>query len=198
MLAWAGQVGFRVASAAARRQGILVRTFSARPDVDVEGMPYVHHGDRPRYRSKNKFKSPRKRASKLFHELNEEAVATSKESNPAAWREKFRVGDAVELKLVVQGGVHANDDDGKAQELEKVRGVVLGIVNRGLGSSILLRDVVFNEPIERRIPLHSPMIKDLTVLERNFIFKGEKKVKRAKLYYLRDRNPLRKLKVTAN
>jgi ribosomal protein L19 len=45
-------------------------------------------------------------------------------------------------------------------------------------------------PIERRIPMYSPMIKEAKVLERNFIFKEKRKVKRAKLYYFRDRNPL--------
>ena len=194
MLARASQVSCRVASMAARRPGTGVRVLSTSPGVNVDTtkMPYLHHGDRPRFPSKKKFKSPRKRASKLFHELNEEAVATSKEANPVVWKEDIRVGDAVELKMVVQGGVNAKD--GEAQEFEKVRGVILGIVNRGLGSSIVIRDVVFNEPIERRIPLHSPMIKDFKVLERNFIFKGEKKVKRAKLYYFRDRNPLREYK----
>lgn len=158
--------------------------------VEPEDMPFVHHGKRPRYRDYVKFKSPRKRASKLFDELNKEAVEKSKEVNPAIWKDAFRVGDAIELRMVTQGGVHAKDGEQKSQEMEKVRGVVLGIVKRGLGSSVILRDVVYGLPVERRIPLHSPMIKEAKVLERNFIFKGKKKVKRAKLYYLRDLNPL--------
>jgi large subunit ribosomal protein L19 len=160
----------------------------ATADVVGEGdmMPYVHHGRRPRYRSYPKFKSPRKRASKLFDELNREACEKAKETNPTIWRETIRVGDSVELKMVSQGGLKESDK----QETEKIRGVVLGIFNRGLGSSVLLRDVVYGLPIERRVPLYSPMIKDAKVLERNFIFKNKKKVRRAKLYYFRDRNPL--------
>lgn len=149
-------------------------------------MPFVHFGHRPRYRDYQKFKSPRKRASKLFEELNSEACAKAKEANPKLWKESIRVGDSMELKIVSQGGLKDSDK----QEVEKIRGVVLGIVKRGLGSSMILRDVVYGLPIERRIPLYSPMIKDATVLERNFIFKGKKKVKRSKLYYFRDRNPL--------
>jgi len=42
------------------------------------------------------------------------------------------------------------------------------------------------------VPLHSPLLRSLEVLEKNFVFKGKRKVKRAKLYYLSDRNPLRK------
>jgi large subunit ribosomal protein L19 len=153
--------------------------------VAPEDMPFVHHGHRPRYRGYQKFKSPRKRASKLFEDLNKEACQKAKEGNPI-WNETIRVGDSVELKMVSQGGLKDSDK----QEVEKIRGVVLGIVKRGLGSSMILRDVVYGLPIERRIPLYSPMVKDATVLERNFIFKGKKKVKRAKLYYFRDRNPL--------
>jgi large subunit ribosomal protein L19 len=152
----------------------------------TDDMPYLHHGHRPRFRGYQKFKSPRKRASKLFEELNKEACEKAKESNPVIWQNTIRVGDSVELKMVSQGGLKETEK----QEVEKIRGVVLGIVKRGLGSSMILRDVVYGLPIERRVPLYSPMIKDCTILEKNFIFKGKKKIKRSKLYYFRDRNPL--------
>lgn len=126
----------------------------------------------------------------MLDELNKEAVEKSKAANPAIWEQSFRVGDSMELKMVSQGGVHAKEGDDKSQEIEKVRGVVLGIIKRGLASTVILRDVVFGEAMERKIPLHSPMIKEAKVLERNFIFKGKKKVKRAKLYYFRNLNPL--------
>ncbi len=43
--------------------------------------------------------------------------------------------------------------------------------------------------MERKIKLHSPMVKTLKVLEEGFVNRGKKKgkrIKRAKLYYLRD------------
>ena len=162
-----------------------VMHFSSTSTAVADDMQFVHHGHRPRYRDYVKFKSPRKRASKLFSELNDEACEKIKESNPTIWQDIIRVGDSVELRMVSQGGLKA-----EKQELEKIRGVVLGIVKRGLGSSLILRDVVYGLPIERRIPFYSPMIKEAKILERNFIFKGKKKVKRSKLYYFRDRNPL--------
>jgi large subunit ribosomal protein L19 len=178
----------------AQLPGTLVRSMSSMKIVERDDMPYLHHGERPRFRDYTKFKNPRKRASKLFGELQQEAQQKSKETHPAIWEDsvQFRVGDSIELKMVSQGGVNAKEEEGavQVQELEKIRGVVLGIVNRGLGSSVILRDVVFGEPIERKIPLYSPMIKEVKVLERNFIFKGKRKVKRAKLYYFRDLNPL--------
>eukprot|EP00533_Pseudo-nitzschia_delicatissima_P015244 CAMPEP_0197269608 /NCGR_PEP_ID=MMETSP1432-20130617/5710_1 /TAXON_ID=44447 /ORGANISM="Pseudo-nitzschia delicatissima, Strain UNC1205" /LENGTH=188 /DNA_ID=CAMNT_0042734793 /DNA_START=29 /DNA_END=595 /DNA_ORIENTATION=+ len=152
----------------------------------TEGMLFVHHGNRPRCRDYEKFRSPRKRASKLYHDLNNEACDKAKEAFPSLWQETIEVGDSVELKMVSQGGIADSDK----QELEKIRGVVLGIVHRGLGSSLVLRDVVYGLPVERRIPMYSPMIKEAKVLEKNFVFKDKKKVKRAKLYYFRDRNPL--------
>ena len=184
----------KVLSAAATRCVPRLSSATARPFVSatavaprpIEEMPFVHHGSRPRFKPAKKFKSPRKKASKLFEELNQEACEKQKQAFPQVWQEAIEVGDSLELKMVSQGGLKESDK----QELEKVRGVVLGIVNRGLGSSVVLRDVVYGLPIERRIPLYSPMIKEATILEKNFIFKQKKKVKRAKLYYFRDRNPL--------
>jgi Ribosomal protein L19 len=49
---------------------------------------------------------------------------------------------------------------------------------------------VFGVPVERRVPLHSPLVRSIKVLESNFVYKNRRKVKRAKLYFLRDRNPV--------
>jgi large subunit ribosomal protein L19 len=150
--------------------------------MDVAEMPFLHHGTRPRFRDYVKFKSPRKTASKLLHDITNEAVQKSKQARPKVWRD-FCVGDALEVKIVASGGV-------KSHSLEKIRGVVLGIYRRGLDSTVLLRDVVFGVPVERRVPLHSPLVRSIKVLESNFVYKNRRKVKRAKLYFLRDRNPL--------
>jgi large subunit ribosomal protein L19 len=145
-------------------------------------MAMMHHGKRPRFRGNPKFKSPRKRASGLLDMLNKEHVEKSIHDNPLVWKTEFRVGDAIEILYVDQGGISSNLKD-------KMRGVVLGKVNRGLNTSVYIRDVVYGEPIDRKIHLHSPLFKSLTVLEENFVFKKRKKVKRAKLYYLRERLP---------
>jgi large subunit ribosomal protein L19 len=142
---------------------------------------FTDHGTRPRYRDNPKFKSPRKRASNLLHELQSHGITISKAAKPAVWETTFRVGDAIELTL------GRNPD-----ETEKIRGVVLGRYHKGLDESVLLRDVVFGQPVERRIKMHSPLLQSVTVLEENFVYKGKRKVKRAKLYFLRDRNPVGK------
>lgn len=161
-------------------------------NIDNDMMPYIHHGKRPRFRDYKKFKSPRKRASKLMEEITTNAVEKSKLSRPKVWNTQFQVGDAIEIKM--SDCTTAGGGSTKAySRTEKVRGVVIGIYNKKLDTSILLRDVVFGQPIERRIPLHSPLLRSIKVLEKNFVFKGKRKVKRSKLYYLKDRNPLCKL-----
>lgn len=156
------------------------------PTLSLEDMPFLHHGKRPRYRDYEKFRSPRRRASKLYAEITQEAIQKSKESKPKVWNTHFRVGDAIEIEAVEEGGI-------KASATEKMRGVVLGIFRKGLDHSVLIRDVVFGEPVETRVPLHSPLLRSIKILEKNFVHKGKKKIKRAKLYYLSNRNPLGKI-----
>lgn len=145
-------------------------------------MPYLHHKKRPRFKDHVKFKSPRKRASKLFHELNNEAVEKSKTTKPAVFGVDYAVGDSIECEVIEQGGVNAT-------ELKRVRGIVIGKFNQSMDTAVLIRDVVMGTIVERRLPLHSPLLKSIKLLEKNFIYKGRRKVKRAKLYFLRDRNP---------
>lgn len=152
--------------------------------VTPEEMPFLHHRNHEE-KPKPKFKNPRKRASKLFNELKIESVQKSIEAKPAVFNTPFRVGDALEIEILEDGGV-ANSQNKKH---DKIRGVVLGRENRGLDTGIFLKDVVFGEHVERKVKLHSPMVRSLKVLEENFVHKGRKKIKRAKLYYLRERKP---------
>ncbi len=155
------------------------------PGVPPEEMPFHHFRvpfkDESTGKPKRvKFNSPRKKANKMFALIQNEAMDKAKEGNPNVHDVNFRVGDAIEMTMVAQGGVDSS-------QTEKIRGVVLGMDKRGLGTGIYLRDVVFGEPIDRKIPLYSPLLKEIKVLEENFVFKKKRKVKRAKLYYLRDR-----------
>lgn len=108
-----------------------------------------------------------------------------KEAKPSVFEAPVRVGDAVELEVISQGGVQSTN----RKNIEKMRGVVIGMASRGLATSVHIRDVVHGEPVERKIHLFSPLVKSMKVLEENFVYKGKRKVKRAKLYFLRERNP---------
>ncbi|KAL7569344.1 hypothetical protein ACA910_016886 [Epithemia clementina (nom. ined.)] len=146
---------------------------------------FLHHGTRPRFRDRNKYISPLKRANKMYELLQQEAIDRAIAQTPKVWEERFHVGDAIELEIVHQGGANTTNKADK----ELVRGVVLGIFRKRIDYSVLIRDVVQGHEIERKIPLHSPLVRSLKVLEENFVFKGKKRVKRGKLYYLSDRNP---------
>ena len=112
--------------AVAARQRSFPRSATA-ASLSPEEQAVLHHGQRPRHRDNPKFNSPRKRASKLFSDLQTEAIQKSKAAKPAVWEPAFRVGDAIELKM------------GRTPEdTEKIRGVVIGVHHKGLDESVLL------------------------------------------------------------
>jgi large subunit ribosomal protein L19 len=71
----------------------------------------------------------------------------------------------------------------------RVKGIVIARRNRGLGSNFVIRNVIGGCEVERIFPLYSPLVLDVRVLQKAFLHKGQKRVRRAKLYYLRDRPP---------
>ena len=84
----------------------------------------------------------------------------------------FAPGDTIKVIVKVT--------EGSKQRLQTYEGVVIARKNRGLNSSFIVRRISNGEGIERVFPLHSPIISSIEVVRR-----GE--VRRAKLYYLRDR-----------
>ncbi len=82
------------------------------------------------------------------------------------------VGDTVE--------VHYKIKEGEKERIQLFVGTVLAITGRGVAKSITVRRIVQGEGVERTFPLHSPRVQDVKIKRR-----GD--VRRAKLYYLRDR-----------
>jgi large subunit ribosomal protein L19 len=76
--------------------------------------------------------------------------------------------------------VHTRVVEGNRERVQPFEGVVLAHRKRGLHSAITVRKVSYGEPVERVFPLHSPRLEKLEVLRRG-------RVRRAKLYYLRER-----------
>lgn len=85
----------------------------------------------------------------------------------------FRAGDTVVVQVKVV--------EGNRQRLQAFEGVVIARRNRGLNSSFTVRKVSNGEGVERVFQTHSPIIDSIAVKRR-----GD--VRRAKLYYLRDRS----------
>ncbi|MBF2734564.1 MAG: 50S ribosomal protein L19, partial [Betaproteobacteria bacterium AqS2] len=85
----------------------------------------------------------------------------------------FGVGDTVAVSVSI--------DEGKKSRVQVFEGVVIAKRSRGLNSSFTVRKISAGEGVERTFQTFSPVIKALKVV-RN----GD--VRRAKLYYLRDRS----------
>ena len=84
----------------------------------------------------------------------------------------FKPGDTVVVQVKVV--------EGDRERVQAFEGVVIGISNRGFNSSFTVRKVSHGEGVERTFQTHSPAISDISVKRRG-------NVRRAKLYYLRDR-----------
>ena len=85
---------------------------------------------------------------------------------------EFRPGDTLKVNVkVVEGG---------RERVQAYEGVCIARSNRGVNSSFTVRKISYGEGVERIFPLYSPRIESITVVRR-----GD--VRRAKLYYLRDR-----------
>jgi large subunit ribosomal protein L19 len=77
--------------------------------------------------------------------------------------------------------VNVNVKEGDRKRLQAYEGVVIARRNRGLNSSFTVRKVSSGEGVERTFQTYSPLIASVEVKR-----KGD--VRRAKLYYLRDRS----------
>lgn len=84
----------------------------------------------------------------------------------------FRPGDTVR--------VHVRVTEGGRTRIQVFEGVVIRRRGGGLRETFTARKVSFGVGVERTFPLHSPVIDTIEVTRRG-------KVRRAKLYYLRDR-----------
>src|SRR3954470_7544261 len=85
---------------------------------------------------------------------------------------QFDVGDIVD--------VHQRIVEGDKERIQVFSGTVTMRKGDGINTSFTVRRIVNNEGVERIFPLHSPKIEKLEV-------KRKSRVRRAKLYYLRDR-----------
>ena len=79
---------------------------------------------------------------------------------------------------VVKVGVRITE--GKKDRIQYFEGVCIARKNRDINSSFTVRKISFGEGVERTFPLYGTVIDTITVIRHG-------KVRRAKLYYLRDR-----------
>ena len=86
---------------------------------------------------------------------------------------EFNSGDTVAVQVRIR--------EGKRERLQIFEGIVIAKKNRGLNSSFTVRKISNGEGVERVFQTHSKLISEIKVKRR-----GD--VRRAKLYYLRERS----------
>ncbi|MDR2093682.1 MAG: 50S ribosomal protein L19 [Azoarcus sp.] len=106
----------------------------------------------------------------LIQQLEQEEIArlSTGKTYPA-----FAPGDTVVVQVKVK--------EGTRERLQAYEGVVIAKRNRGLNSSFIVRKISSGEGVERTFQTYSPLVASIDVKRR-----GD--VRRAKLYYLRNRS----------
>jgi large subunit ribosomal protein L19 len=85
---------------------------------------------------------------------------------------EFSPGDTLKVNVMIR--------EGDRQRIQAFEGVVIAIKNRGINSSFTVRKMSSGEGVERVFQTHSPLVHEIEVKRRG-------NVRRAKLYYLRER-----------
>lgn len=85
---------------------------------------------------------------------------------------EFRPGDTLRVNVKIR--------EGERERVQAYEGVCIARAGEGVNESFTVRKISFGEGVERVFPLLSPMIESIEVKRRG-------SVRRAKLYYLRDR-----------
>jgi large subunit ribosomal protein L19 len=85
---------------------------------------------------------------------------------------EFRPGDTVRVNVKIK--------EGERERVQAYEGVCIARAGQGIDESFTVRKISFGEGVERVFPMLSPMIESIEVKRRGV-------VRRAKLYYLRDR-----------
>ena len=104
----------------------------------------------------------------LIAQLEQEEIARLGKTIP-----DFAPGDTVVVQVKVK--------EGTRERLQAYEGVVIAKRNRGLNSSFIVRKISSGEGVERTFQTYSPLIASIELKRR-----GD--VRRAKLYYLRERS----------
>lgn len=121
-----------------------------------------------------KFKRLDKTAKHIMQILDKEAVQEVRAQREVP---DLKPGYIIQLKVVVPEN---------KRRVSSLKGIVIARRNAGLNTTFRLRRLVAGVGVESLFPLYSPNIKEIKVLDK-------KKVRRAKLYYLRDKmNALKK------
>lgn len=103
----------------------------------------------------------------IIEELEKEHIAELGKTVP-----EFAPGDTLKVNVKVR--------EGERERIQVFEGVCIARAGGGLNESFTVRKISFGEGVERVFPVYSPLVDSIEVVRRG-------KVRRAKLYYLRER-----------
>jgi len=104
--------------------------------------------------------------------MKQDLIRTIEESQKKANVDAFKVGDTVK--------VHFKIIEGKTERIQIYEGLVICFKNGGIGKTFTVRKNSYGVGVERVFPLYSPRIDKVEVVRPG-------KVRRAKLYYIREK-----------
>ena len=85
---------------------------------------------------------------------------------------EFKSGDTVKVNVKVS--------EGNRERIQTFEGIIISVNGVGINKTITVRKMSFGVGVERIFPVHAPIVDSLEVIRKG-------KVRRSKLYYLRDR-----------
>lgn len=101
-----------------------------------------------------------------------DAIKIIAESSMKKELPSFSIGDTVKVGVRIR--------EGKTERVQMFEGTVIAIKGSGISKTFTVRRVSYGVGVERVFPLHSANVDSVEVIRKG-------KVRRAKLYYLRDR-----------
>lgn len=101
-----------------------------------------------------------------------EALKIISQSSVKPELHEFNIGDTVKISV--------NIKEGERERIQMFEGTVIARKGSGVAETFTVRRVSYGVGVERIFPLHSPNVKNIQVVRHG-------KVRRSKLYYLRDR-----------
>ena len=85
-----------------------------------------------------------------------------------------------EIKVGNTVRVHVRIKEGNKERIQVFEGIIIKVQGAGVNKTFTVRKISYGVGVEKTWPVHSPIIEKIEVVRRG-------KVRRAKLYYLRDR-----------
>ena len=135
-----------------------------------------------------KLKNPKKRAKSILNSVEASLISLEK-ANPKRIWPKFDVGDAIEV-------IHR--ESRSAPKSLTTAGIVTAIRKPNTyNANFELMAAIGENRVTYNFPFYAPMISEVRFLQKAHIHRGKKRVRRAKLYYLKDR-PVSLLQVAAS